>query len=505
MATTAVTASASYSASTIYGTTTCGEYFSQGGFCPVNIAVKKSESTSCPSAGRDPIGCRRTDCCTNGADPWGATPSLQETNQGVQAAVAPTPGPPAAAKRLSTCGDLKGENLATKVTFWSKASCIAMEQTQRADDTPCGSYSNDVTAAPLTETKILAGSYGAMVCTNYDCCQFDPSIRNCAHWFKSNMCAGESPEGDLKSCRATTCTKDKCCYKAARTCNVGFFPTQKCDLTYYYDRPSSQTCSSYDCTVADCCKIKPNIGKCTTWWDANNDCGDNDAKLKYRKKASTRCPTYQCKETDCCDAGKTCAGYTGCELPKVLTHLTSTPCKNGVCDTATCCVTRAQCGATDCISPAVVKDDAKSSAFRCAATPCTTEECCHTPPGATPAPPATPSPTTVGPKSKGVTCDTFKDCTGKDTKGRKYTTSVGKAVKCLGSCDKETCCSKEAEATCFPGEAGVIVEDGSLVALAGLELNTALLGEDHVEPVIGVLHSHSDTSATALHSTPVSS
>merc|ERR1711971_1288615 len=93
-----------------------------------------------------------------------------------------------------------------------------------------------------------------------------------------------------------------------------------------------------------------------------------------------------------------------------------------------------------------------------------------------------------------ATCDEFKDCKGASS-GNK-----GKLVECAGlldTCDAETCC--EEEDTCFPGEAEVSVQDRSGVRLDAIEPGMSVLAEDGMEPILGMLHLHSETTATLVH------
>merc|ERR1712060_449966 len=114
-----------------------------------------------------------------------------------------------------------------------------------------------------------------------------------------------------------------------------------------------------------------------------------------------------------------------------------------------------------------------AATLKCTDGKCTTAECCIA----------------VG-KSKVATCAAFtdEDCTGKDSKDRKYT----------------TCCAVEEDATCFPGEAEVSVADGSLVTLAEIEPSMEVLAEANMEPVIGMLHLHSEVHSIVVHPTSTS-
>merc|ERR1712176_949682 len=128
----------------------------------------------------------------------------------------------------------------------------------------------------------------------------------------------------------------------------------------------------------------------------------------------------------------------------------------------------------------------------CASSVCTPKECCVA---------------EAVPKPKAATCAAFKDtdCTGKDSKDRKYTTSLGKLQKCAATgCTKATCCAVEEDATCFPGEAEVVVADGSLVAVAEIEPSMDVLAEANMEPVIGMLHLHSEAPSIVVHPTSIS-
>merc|ERR1712003_467534 len=96
---------------------------------------------------------------------------------------------------------------------------------------------------------------------------------------------------------------------------------------------------------------------------------------------------------------------------------------------------------------------------------------------------------------------TFDLCEGQNKEGRKYTGSQGDAVDCdPAGCTKTKCCKLADEATCFPGESEVLLENGSAVSMSELESNTALLGQ----PVLGLLHLHSDADATSAHATATS-
>jgi len=99
-------------------------------------------------------------------------------------------------------------------------------------------------------------------------------------------------------------------------------------------------------------------------------------------------------------------------------------------------------------------------------------------------------------KAKG-TCDGFDGCKGA-VSGNK-----GKTTKCSGTadtCDAATCCYA-AEDTCFPGEAEVA---GSGVRMAEIKPGMTVLAEDGMEPILGMLHLHSETVATAVRGTTVS-
>merc|ERR1712060_298577 len=153
-----------------------------------------------------------------------------------------------------------------------------------------------------------------------------------------------------------------------------------------------------------------------------------------------------------------------------------------------CCVSRGECAAAECpVGQTLVTGHAT---VKCATSVCTSTECCS-----------------GGPAAKVGNCAVFKDtdCTGNDSKNRKYTTSLGKSQTCGATgCSKATCCAVEEDATCFPGESEVSVADGSLMTLAEIEPSIEVLAEANMEPVIGILHLHSEAQSTVVHPTSTS-
>lgn len=450
-----------YSANAIQATTTCGEYFDRGGFCIESALVQNDRALVCPSS---TSGCTRSYCCNDmpakNTAPYGTT----------------TP---------DTCTAVEGSG-ANKKPWYETYTCPSEYMVKRQTAVNCGKISANADSS--TE--------GKMICKLSDCCQLKNNKKTCQTYFTTNVCPSlESREGNGKVCAGAVCLQSDCCYKAARNCNKGFFDLGKsCDPTFYTPTTIlTSPCSLHDCSNAECCKEKVGIGKCSKWWSAPNYCGTVNADLTVRKLASTLCPLAACTESDCCKTGPTCSGFaaSGCTGQTVLNQDLTTTCKGTPCTAAECCVTGTQCGALACPVGQIAKTGV--SKFRCKTNPCTYAECCE------------PAPTSK-PKISGD-CASFKDadCTGKDTKDRKYTTSLGKIQKCAATgCTKATCCAVEEDATCFPGEAEVPVADGSLTTLASIGPNTHLVGLDGPEPVIGMLHLHSEVLTTAMYATSTS-
>jgi len=109
---------------------------------------------------------------------------------------------------------------------------------------------------------------------------------------------------------------------------------------------------------------------------------------------------------------------------------------------------------------------------------------------------------------KRATCTDFKGCSGKDEHGEKILGNAGEAVLCSGladSCNIATCCVVEpVEDTCFPGEAEVAIQDGHGLRVDDIETGITVFSEGGFEPVIGMLHLHSEASPTLAHVTAVS-
>merc|ERR1712107_720786 len=111
---------------------------------------------------------------------------------------------------------------------------------------------------------------------------------------------------------------------------------------------------------------------------------------------------------------------------------------------------------------------------------------------------ATTATTSVADDEK-ATCDTFTGCTGDLSKNK------GKDVKCTGmadTCDSATCCMEED--SCFPGEAEVSVRDRSGVRVDEIELGMTVFAESGFEPIIGMMHVHSEIVPTFTHATTAS-
>merc|ERR1712107_259089 len=103
------------------------------------------------------------------------------------------------------------------------------------------------------------------------------------------------------------------------------------------------------------------------------------------------------------------------------------------------------------------------------------------------------------PEADRAKCDTFTGCTGDLSKNK------GKDVDCTGladTCDIATCCTEED--SCFPGEAEVSVRDRSVVRVDEIELGMTVFAESGFEPIIGVMHVHSEIVPTFTHATTVS-
>merc|ERR1712232_1266065 len=99
-----------------------------------------------------------------------------------------------------------------------------------------------------------------------------------------------------------------------------------------------------------------------------------------------------------------------------------------------------------------------------------------------------------------ATCDSFDGCPG--------STSVNKGseVMCSGmadDCNVETCC--EEEVTCFPGEAEVSVQGHEGARVDEIELGTHVLAASNFEPIIGLLHSITETVPIGAYVTTHSS
>merc|ERR1712176_877108 len=113
-----------------------------------------------------------------------------------------------------------------------------------------------------------------------------------------------------------------------------------------------------------------------------------------------------------------------------------------------------------------------------------------------------------------ASCATFKGCKGKivdevtKKEGDEILRPKDPAPSCVGdetTCNIDTCCDLVPdEDSCFPGEAEVSVQDRSSVRVDKLESGTEVLTGGGFEPVVGLLHLHSEVSPTVAQATAVS-
>merc|ERR1711920_598646 len=228
-------------------------------------------------------------------------------------------------------------------------------------------------------------------------------------------------------------------------------------------------------------------------------CAAAETTLPFAKEAATEC-TAKCLATECCSSKQKCgdSGFTDAScaaaeptMPYYDTTKGHTEC-TAKCGVTECCSSKQRCGDSKFKDDAECKSadatmpfyDTSKATTECTASPCTVAECCS-------------SKQTCGDSA----LNNDAACSKADLALPFYEKTKA-ATECKAACTAKECCGAVAPASCFPGDATVVVHGFGSMPLHSLRIGDRVLsGNRQFEPVLSLLHMDvgASTATADLH------